>query len=150
MIEQDSQETEGTEPETVESEQVQADETPAQEDAPETEAVQTFDADYVKALRAEAAEYRVKAKRADALAKQALNAMATADGRLIDPTDLAYTDDMTGKDGTLDAEAVRNAIDSLIETKPHLARRRPTAPVAQGARTSKPEPNLLQLIQASM
>lgn len=114
----------------------------------EPQEVQTFDAEYVKALRAEAAEYRVKAKRADALARQALTAMVTADGRLIDPSDLDYTDDLTTKDGTLDGQAITAAIDALIQSKPHLARKRPTAPIAQGARPSKSEPNLLQIIQA--
>jgi hypothetical protein len=114
----------------------------------DTEPLQTFDADYVKALRAEAAEYRVKAKRAEALARQALTAIVTADGRLIDPSDLHFTDDLIGKDGTLDGNAVRAAIETLIDVKPHLARKRPTAPIAQGVRPSKAEPNLLQIIQA--
>jgi hypothetical protein len=139
--------TEATEPiEAEATEETQAVADPALDAEP----LQTFDADYVKGLRAEAAEYRVKAKRVDALARQALTALVTADGRLIDPTDLAYSDDMIGKDGTLDTDVVRSAIDALIETKSHLARRRPTAPVAQGVRPSKPEPNLLQLIQSSM
>jgi hypothetical protein len=114
----------------------------------QTEPEQTFDAEYVKSLRAEAAEYRVKAKRADALAQQAVTAMVTADGRLIDPSDLPYSDDMTKKDGTIDAVALSAAIDALIKAKPHLARKRPTAPISQGVRPSKAEPNLLQIIQS--
>jgi hypothetical protein len=109
---------------------------------------QTFDAEYVKALRAEAAEYRVKAKRADGLAKQALTAIVVADGRLIDPSDLAHSDDFHAKDGTLNQEAVVAALNALIEAKPHLARKRPTSSIAQGVRPSKSEPNLLQIIQS--
>jgi hypothetical protein len=113
------------------------------------EAVQTFDAEYVKSLRAEAAEYRVKAKRADALAKQALTALVKADGRLIDPSDMEFSEDLLSKDGTVDAQALEAALDALIDAKPHLARKRPTAPLAQGVRAHKSEPNLLQLIQAA-
>lgn len=125
-------------------------EAPSAEVVDEPEPAQTFDADYVKALRAEAAEYRVKAKRADALAQQALAALVTADGRLIDPSDLQYSEEFAGKDGTLDTAAVRTAIDALIDAKPHLARKRPTGPIAQGVRPSKAEPNLLQIIQSGL
>jgi hypothetical protein len=135
-------------PVTSTDDSVQAEQT-VEGQADTEEAVQTFDAEYVKSLRAEAAEYRVKAKRAEALAKQALTAMVSADGRLIDPSDLAYNEEWHSKDGALDAQAITAAIDALVEAKPHLARKRPTAPIAQGVRTHKSEPNLLQLIQAT-
>lgn len=109
----------------------------------------TFDADYVKSLRAEAAEYRVKAKRAEALAAQALAALAAADGRLIDPSDLHYDESLTNKDGTLDPDKVTEAIGELIRSKPHLMKQRPTTPVAQGPRPAPTEPNLLQLIKGA-
>lgn len=110
---------------------------------------QTFDAEYVKSLRAEAAEYRVKAKRVDALAAQALHALATADGRLIDASDLHFDDSLTAKDGTIDVDKVTEAISELIRAKPHLMKQRPTTPVAQGARATHAEPNLLQLIKGA-
>ena len=49
-----------------------------------------FDAAYVSKLRQEAADNRVKAKRADDLARQVVRAMTRADGRLIDADDLAF------------------------------------------------------------
>lgn len=133
---------------TADATEATATEAPASESTP-TEAPATFDADYVKGLRAEAAEYRVKAKRAEALAAQALRAMATADGRLIDPSDLHYDESLMAKDGTIDPDKVAEAISELGRTKPHLIRQRPTTPVAQGPRASATEPNLLQLIKGA-
>lgn len=107
-----------------------------------TETDRVYDHTYVTRLRAEAAEARVKAKRADALAVQAVSALAAADGRLVDPDDLAFTEDLLTEDGTVDADKVAAAIDALIARKPHLAARRPTTPIPQGA---QPEPESVSL-----
>lgn len=121
-------------------------ETPATDtaDAAEVEATEPeFDAGYVSKLRQEAADNRVKAKRADDLARQVVRAMARADGRLIDADDLAFDGAFIDDDGMVDSDRVVAAIDALVERKPHLAARRPNTPIAQGAR---PEPENVTLL----
>lgn len=103
---------------------------------------QTFPAEYVQELRAEAAEYRTRSK---SLATELVTAWAAADGRLLDPTDLPASAVETDDDGTVTRDAVTAAIDALVKAKPHLAKQRP-APLPQGA-TSTPEPvSLLRLL----
>lgn len=88
----------------------------------------TFDESYVKALRKESAGYREKAKRADDLAARLHAALVQADGRLQDPSDLPYDD------AHLETpEALAEAIGALLQTKPHLASRRPSGTIPQGA-----------------
>lgn len=98
---------------------------------------QSFDADYVKDLRAKAAEARVKAKRADALAAQAVAAIVRADGRLIDADLVEFTEDLIGTDGLIDAGKVAEHIAALVQAKPYLRRQTPTTPISQGV---LPEP----------
>ena len=93
----------------------------AQDDA------ETFPRDYVEKLRKEAAEARVKAKRADDLARELFTAKVTATGRLADPSDLAYDEALVA-----DADALNAAIDALLDAKPHLASRTPRGDVGQG------------------
>lgn len=134
------------------------DETPTIEDAAESvtetpealrnsespeQAEGTFDPAYIAQLRQEAAQGRVKAKRADALARQATKAIAAGDGRLIDPDDLAFDEQFLDEEGLVDSERVRAAIDSLMERKPHLAARRPSSSLTQGA---QPEPGQVSLL----
>lgn len=110
---------------------------------PETDA-QTFPADYVTELRAEAAQHRTRAK---ALAAELVAAWAAADGRLVDPTDLpASAVDITDE-GTVTRDTVTAAIDALVKAKPHLAVQRP-APLPQGARPQAEQVSLLRLIQS--
>lgn len=109
---------------------------------PTAEVEQTFDAEYVSKLRAEAAEHRVKAKRVDDLARQLVRSLAQVDGRLIDVNDLAFDPQLLDDDGLVDNDRVIAAIDALIETKPHLAKQRPTPIAAQGAR---PQPDRVDL-----
>lgn len=117
---------------------------------PETsEPDKVFDLAYVTKLRQEAADARVKAKRSDALASQLVRAIVELDGRLIDADDLPFSGDLLDEDGSPDRAKIASAIEALIERKPHLAVRRPTMQVAQGARP-EPEPvNLLQLLKAN-
>lgn len=129
---------------TVETEQGQptksTEETSSVEDSqPEA---QSFPADYVQELRAEAAEYRTRSK---SMATQLVTAWAAADGRLLDPTDLPASAVEADDDGTVTRDAVTAAIDALVKAKPHLAKQRP-APLPQGA-TTTPEPvSLLRLL----
>lgn len=90
---------------------------------------EAFDRPYVEKLRREAAESRVKAKRADDLAAALWTARVTATGRLADPTDLVMPDDAD----PLDEDAVTTAVDGLLERKPHLASRKPRGDVGAGA-----------------
>ena len=93
----------------------------AQDDA------ETFPRDYVEKLRKEAAEARVKAKKADDLARELFAAKVTATGRLADPSDLAFSDELVA-----DADALSAALDTLLAAKPHLASRTPRGDVGQG------------------
>ena len=114
---------------------------------PETEP-ETFSADYVKSLREEAAAHRVKAKRTDEANARLVQALAQADGRLIESSELTFTDDLIDESGIVSSEKVRAAIDALIAAKPYLASRRPVTPIAQGVQQQVPEtPGLFQLIR---
>jgi len=109
---------------------------------------ETFPRSYVEDLRREAAEHRVKAKRADDLAARLLAAtvaQATA-GILADPTDLPagdYLDD----DGYPDPERIADTARALVTVKPHLADRRPVGDVDQGARPEVAGVNLAGIIR---
>ncbi len=103
--------------------------------APEPE---SFDRAYVQKLRDEAAGYRVRAKRTDTLNARLATAQAALTGKLADPTDLPFTDDLLDDDGLADEDKVQAAVDALIKRKPHLAVRRPIGDVGQGARPEAP------------
>lgn len=120
-------------------------EEPGTEEEPET-----FPRDYVEQLRAEAAEARVRAKRADDLARRLLEATVreATTGILADPTDLPVGDDLYDEDGYPDPDTVRTAATELVERKPHLADRRPTAPVEQGARDEADGVNLAGILRS--
>lgn len=113
---------------------------------------QTFDAAYVKKLRAEAAEHRKARREAeearDKLAGELTDLHRAADEQkladrladvLADPGDLLVyvdRDELTGDDGRLDLDAAEGKARELIEAKTHLAAR-PKVPVPaadQGAR----------------
>jgi hypothetical protein len=119
------------------------------DEAPPTGATEpeTFDREYVQKLRDEAAGHRVKAKRTDALNARLATAQAALTGKLADPTDLPFTDDLLDDDGLVDEAKVRAAVDDLVQRKPHLAARRPTGDVGQGARPEAPEMGLASLLR---
>ena len=94
----------------------------AQEDA------ETFPRAYVEKLRQEAADARVRAKRADDLARELFTARVAATGRLADPNDLPFDDALLA-----DMPALEAAIDELVAQHPHYAARRPRGDVGQGA-----------------
>lgn len=89
----------------------------------------TFDRAYVERLRDESARYRQRAGTADTLAAALWAERVTATGRLADPTDLPMPTDAD----PLDGDALTAAVDDLLTRKPHLASRRPTGDVGQGA-----------------
>ncbi len=110
-------------PEDVVDETEQTGETTDEQAEPET-----FPREYVQQLRDENAKYRQRAGRSDDLAARLHTALVTATGRLADPSDLPYDEAHVD-----DAEALAAAIDDLIARKPHLATRRPSGDVGQGA-----------------
>lgn len=92
----------------------------------------TFSRSYVEELRAESARHRIGAKRADELARRLVSSYVEATGRLHDPRDLAFSDDLMGEDGFPDPEKVTSAVEALIKDRPHLARIRLVGDVGQG------------------
>lgn len=115
--------------------------------SPDTDEPETFDREYVQKLRDEAAGHRVKAKRADTLAARLATAYAAGTGRLADPTDLPFTEELLDDDGLVDEGKVSAAVDELITRKPHLARRRPSGDVGQGARPETDDVGLGALLR---
>lgn len=109
----------------------------------------TFSAEYVKGLREEAAAHRVRAKRTDDANARLAAAYAASDGRLVDASALDYSEDLLGDDGLVDRDRVAVAVSSLLESKPYLASRRPTMPIAQGVQADvpDPEPSLFGLLR---
>jgi hypothetical protein len=91
----------------------------------------TFPRDYVEKLRKESAGYRDRARAAEAQAEELSRALFTsrvsATGKLADATDLEYNTELIH-----DADKLTEAVDSLIEAKPHLKARKPSGDVGQG------------------
>lgn len=88
----------------------------------------TFPRDYVEKLRDENAKYRQRAQRADDLAQRLHAALVEGSGRLQDAGDLPFDESHID-----DPEALTGGIDELLKAKPHLAARRPTGNIGQGA-----------------
>jgi hypothetical protein len=82
-------------------------------------------------LRSENARYRERARNADAYAKRLHVELVRATGKLADPSDLEFSEDHLD-----DPDALAAAIDDLLARKPHLASRRPTGEIGQGASPS--------------
>lgn len=110
----------------------------------------TFSAEYVRGLRRENAEARVRAKLADAANDRLLAAYVNADGRLIDPDLITVSDEVLGDDGLIDSEKVKASIDALIAAKPQYQKIRP-AVIPQGVREEAPvERGLFTLLRERM
>ena len=54
------------------------------------------------------------------------------------PTDLPFTEDLLDDDGAVGDGKVQAAVEDLIQRKPHLAARRPSGEIGQGARPEIP------------
>ncbi|MCH8612328.1 hypothetical protein [Arsenicicoccus dermatophilus] len=120
-------ETDDTTPDEVAAERA-ADEVTATHTDDDQDDPETFPRAYVEKLRQEAADARVRARDRDSLAERLHTALVAATGRLADPTDLAFSEDHL-----TDPDALTAAVDELLARKPHLASRRPTGSIAQGA-----------------
>lgn len=123
-------------PETEEQESAETEETTEAE--PET-----FPREYVQQLRDEAAKYRTRAQRVDALGARLHTSLVAATGRLADPTDLTF--DETHLD---DVDTLTAAIDNLLTRKPHLASRRPAGDVGQGVSAQPATVDLAGILRA--
>lgn len=143
MTEHETEHETGTEqPEQPETEQTETEQTETDEGGDGD----TFTRDYVTGLRREAAQHRTRATEAeaarDALADELWAARVTATGRLVDPSDLPRP---TDTDATPDA--VDEAVTALLESKPHLARRRVGGSIGQGEGTAGPDVSLSTLLR---
>lgn len=110
---------------------------PTPDDEPET-----FPREYVAKLRDESAKHRQRAADRDTLAERLHVALVTATGRLADPSDLTFNDAHLA-----DAEALTAAIDDLLARKPHLASRKPSGDVGQGAGSASDTVNLAGMLR---
>lgn len=90
---------------------------------------ETFPRQVVEDLRKENGKYRQRAQQSDALAQRLHTELVRATGRLADPTDLPFDESHLE-----DSDSLSLAIDELLESKPHLATRRPTGDIGQGQR----------------
>lgn len=106
---------------------------PAESD---TETQETFSKGYVQELRSENAKHRTNAARADALATALVAAYVETTGRLHDASDLPV-DDSLFVDGMPNRQKVTEAVEALIERKPHLAKIRPVGDIGQGHQGSE-------------
>lgn len=102
----------------------------------------TFDAEYVKSLRDEAAKHRNEKKaseeKAQALSQRLLDQMVKSScTELADPGDLlawVAKEDLLGEDGLPDEEKILAAQSDLLERKPHLRTRDARGDIDQGGR----------------
>lgn len=88
----------------------------------------TFPRSYVERLRRENQRYREQASHASEYAQRLHTELVRATGRLADPEDLPFDETHLQ-----DSDALGSAIDDLLKRKPHLASRRPTGDIGQGA-----------------
>ena len=104
---------------------------------------ETFPREYVEKLRKEAAEARLKAKKADDYARALFAARVAATGRLADPNDLPYDETLLD-----DLPALEAAIDALVAAHPHYAARTPRCDVGQGVVGGSESVDLAAMLRA--
>lgn len=101
-----------------------------------------FDEAYVKKLRDESAKYRQKAVKTEDLQRELFALKVAQTGLLADPTDLPFQEDL------LDSDKLQEALQALLEAKPHLASRTPRGSVGQGASEHAEEISLAGMLRA--
>jgi len=99
------------------------------DETPGTGEPETFPREVVEELRKENGKYRQRAQQSDALAQRLHTELVRGTGRLADPTDLPF--DAEHLD---DPDKLNGAITELLDSKPHLATRRPSGDIGQGQR----------------
>ena len=131
-------------PEPVEDETPAVDPTPPAEAPEPAEDAETFPRDYVLKLRDENAKYRQRAADRDEIATKLHTALVAATGRLADPSDLPFADEHL-----TDPDALTAAVEALLTAKPHLASRKPTGNIGQGASTASDSFSLSALLKTN-
>lgn len=108
-----------------------------------------YSEEFVGSLRDEMARKRIAAReREDAANRRLVTMYAKTDGRLVDDEALVLSDELLGEDGLVDPEKVGQAIGALVEAKPYLAARRPTAALPLGVQQPAPDtPGLFGIIK---
>ena len=104
---------------------------------------ETFPREYVEKLRKEAAEARLKAKKADDYARALFAARVAATGRLADASDLPFDPELVD-----DLPAMEAAIDELLRAHPHYVSRTPQGDIGQGATTTSDTVDLAGILRA--
>lgn len=112
------------------------------EEVPAEEEPQTFPREYVLKLRDESAKYRQRAAKTDELARRLHTVLVQASGKLQDASDLPFEESHLE-----DPDALTQAIDALLSSKPHLASRRPAGTIPQGAGMTAPTASLSGLLR---
>lgn len=101
----------------------------------------------VRDLRREAANYRTQLRTEQARVsdlEQRLHAeLVRATGRLADPSDLAFD-----AEHLEDAEQLTAALDELLASKPHLAKRTPRGSIGQGESGTAASVDLASILRA--
>ena len=126
------------EPQTEPEDTAPAEEPTVEED-PEPE---TFPRSYVEELRRENGKHRQRAQKADTYAQRLHTELVRATGKLVDATDLPFSEDHLE-----DADKLTAAINDLLQRKPHLASRRPTGEIGQGATPSRTSVDLAAILR---
>lgn len=108
-----------------------------------TDEPDTFPRTVVEELRRENARYRTRAGQADDMATRLHLELVRATNRLADPSDLPFDENHLEDVSILDA-----AIDHLLAKKPHLASRRPTGDIGQGATGTPDSVDLAGILRA--
>ncbi|MGI8721195.1 MAG: hypothetical protein ACR2JG_03100 [Geodermatophilaceae bacterium] len=108
-----------------------------------TDEPDTFPRTVVEELRRENARYRTRAGQADDMAQRLHTELIRATNRLADPSDLPFEENHLEDVSILDA-----AIDDLLSRKPHLASRRPSGDIGQGATGQTDTVDLAGLLRA--
>lgn len=146
--------TDTTETTTVDNTEVEPPEDPVVGDTPTTDTEDTdedqgdddegdtFPRAYVERLRRESAGYRERANNADTYAQRLHTELVRATGKLADPTDIPFDESHLD-----DPDALAAAVDDLLARKPHLASRRPTGDIGQGAAPSASTVDLAALLR---
>ena len=111
--------------------------------APEDDDPPAFPRSYVERLRRENQTYRDRAKSADVVAQRLHVELVRATGKLADPSDMPFDPEHLD-----DPDALAAAIDDLLKAKPHLASRRPTGDIGQGATKTSTNVDLAALLRS--
>ncbi len=135
-----------TEPQRTETDPEPPDPEPTadpDETGEDTDEPDTFPRAVVEELRRENAKYRTRAGQADDMATRLHYEMVKATNRLADPSDLPYDENHLDDVSILD-----DALDDLLARKPHLASRRPSGDIGQGATTEAASVDLAGILRA--